>query len=272
MHCAQLLFPFYGGDLTKDGFVYDLIKNLISHNTLHPFSSQENLRRYLNGQRELSIKACYLISDNIDKNRFINFLASLDDDSIHLLRKSLRKWQIKTTKKNFKEIITNQFEQLLKERTLPKDKSASSLKNDLSKVLVSKENQASIKHFSDIFNIVSPKEVKNLFRIITTNLNCFQLLKSLDPKLQYNSHSIINNELHIFCETSKINGRKVRNKRIRKVKDIILNGLTVILNIVSRRYDPISDDPDSKYISDCYSFVLPFKRQTNRLNFLTQDG
>jgi len=277
MHCAQLLFTFYGGDLTKDCFVYELIKNLIKNKSSHPFSSLENLRRYINGQRELSCQVCHLILGLFDKNGFIEFLSVIKDDKLKGLIKSLRKLHIKVTKKNFKEVILHLIEKALNKRIISKfkksennDSAYTSYKEPPTKKSTDKEYLKTLA--ANLIETSSESEAKKFLNKTIDNFNHLSLLKSLDFNLQYNSHSIINDEIHIFCEIPKIKNRKVRCKRVRKVKDVILNGLKVVLNITSRRYDPISDDPNSRYISDSFNFVFPYKRQTNRLAFLTEGG
>jgi len=277
MHCAQLLFPFYGGDLTKDCFVYELIKSLIKNKSSHPFKCLDNLRRYINGQRELSCQVCHLILGNFDKNSCFEFLSTINDCQIKSLIKSFRKLHIKVTKRNFKEVLVSLIEKALSERIISKYK-----KSENNQLSYTGYKDIPIKNVRDkdclqnllvnLIEISSDFKDKSFINTAINNFNHLMLIKSLDASLQYKSHTIINDEVHIFCETPKLKGRKIRSKRIRKVKDVILNGLKVILNITTRRYDPLPNDPNSKYISDSFNFVSPYKRRTNRLNFLTQDG
>jgi len=262
----QLLFKFYGGKSKKDCFVYDFIKHVL-FDCENPFSLRENLRRFLNGQSELSIRACHFILANFNKNRFMEYLSSINDSSIHPMIKAFREMNIKLTKNNYKEVIVDIFECILNERIRYKDKETGfnciNCNKDLNLIQPSEDYSENIRALcADLLEKASGSDAKSFINELSQKTVFLRYVKSLDTNLEFKHYSIIDSEIHIFCEMPKLFGRRVRCIRIRKIKDIILNGLKVVLNLTSRRYDPVSDD--SKYTSDTFSFVLPFKRKTER--------
>lgn len=92
-----------------------------------------------------------------------------------------------------------------------------------------------------------------------------EFLNQLSNNLIYTYHEVIDNTIHIHCETKIDENKKVHQTTVTKIKDLPFGQYKTILHIKVKRYKNEDSKSLKKTITEKLDFLNSTKRRTQRL-------